>query len=429
MELILDSTFDEIMGLQKISEPLEILKILQCYTNYLDQVEFFIDHENYFGVRARFNNVVRLEKDFLFGLPPTLLLAEKLILSGEDSVCEVPLQRQISAGGNERALICEGSLTNVVELTIKNIFGAVIPSSISQVAKIKAYINSNNLVSVVDEHEIKPLKLQYFEKNLIFDRDVFLDTADFEYSEIDNGVGLRIKIVDNPKKFVVYDASSTFVDELKHFIQEKIPELKSLGVGLEILIWNKHERYSSVSRKVLSTAKQDLILRAYKAILAFIDTDVIKQKAIEIETAALERAAMKLDKRKESIEQYSYLTFGNGLKFKVPENEYETVILFSALIASNSLPIHHFEIHEYVSAEGIDSICSYKIEKDSVLKNKIAVEFEYKFGNFFRHGHPKQHVELIVCWVIDVKKIISRLHYMLQIWTENDNLLVCARSD
>ena len=67
MELILDSTFDEIMGLQKISEPLEILKILQCYTNYLDQVEFFIDHENYFGVRARFNNVVRLEKDFCLG--------------------------------------------------------------------------------------------------------------------------------------------------------------------------------------------------------------------------------------------------------------------------------------------------------------------------------------------------------------------------
>ena len=110
---------------------------------------------------------------------------------------------------------------------------------------------------MVDENEIKTLTFKYFEKALILEKNLFLDAAEFEYSEADDNIGLRIKITDNPKKFVVFDASSTFVEELKHYLQSHIPELKS-AERLEILIWDKNERYSSVNRKVLSTAKQDL---------------------------------------------------------------------------------------------------------------------------------------------------------------------------
>ena len=93
----------------------------------------------------------------------------------------------------------------------------------------------------------------------------------------------------------------------------------------------------------------------------------------------------------------------NGQKYKVPENEYETVIFFTAMVASECAPFSKFQILEYVSAEGIDSICSYKINSEDVLKKEVAVEFEYLFSNYFKHGHPIQHTELIICWRIDTK--------------------------
>ena len=58
-------------------------------------------------------------------------------------------------------------------------------------------------------------------------------------------------------------------------------------------------------------------------------------------------------------------------------------------------------MHEYAASQGIDAICSYKLKSDDVLKKFVATEFEFVLSNFFKHGHPLQHAEIIICWEID----------------------------
>ena len=61
-------------------------------------------------------------------------------------------------------------------------------------------------------------------------------------------------------------------------------------------------------------------------------------------------------------------------------------------------------MHEYAANQGIDAITSYKVMDVDVTKNRVATEFEYKLSNYFKHGHPIQHTEIIICWVVDITR-------------------------
>ena len=177
------------------------------------------------------------------------------------------------------------------------------------------------------------------------------------------GYGLQIALTNNPRDFIVIDAHTEHAGELKEFLKQSCPNLLRANVGLEFRFWDKKERYASVQRKILSLRKQQLVHSAKDTILNFLRCEKVINKAIEIKKIQDIVAVEKLDSRKNNIKRQSYVLLENGMRFKVPCNEYETVILFSGLLGAKQSPFHQFEILDYSSSEGIDAICSYKIEK------------------------------------------------------------------
>lgn len=85
---------------------------------------------------------------------------------------------------------------------------------------------------------------------------------------------------------------------------------------------------------------------------------------------------------------------------KRPKNEFETALLFVSILA-NKYTEH------YITGD-ITQILSYsaKLPTDMVCVNSEGhmslVEVEFKLGNFFKHKHPIETVDYIVCWKIDI---------------------------
>lgn len=86
---------------------------------------------------------------------------------------------------------------------------------------------------------------------------------------------------------------------------------------------------------------------------------------------------------------------------KRPKNEFETALLFACIISNDR---YRFYISD------IDGILSYsnKMPTDmicSTIENKnILVEVELKLSNFFRHKHPIDTVDYIICWNVDIEE-------------------------
>lgn len=90
---------------------------------------------------------------------------------------------------------------------------------------------------------------------------------------------------------------------------------------------------------------------------------------------------------------------------KKPKNEFETALLFTSIISSS-------KYHEYI--RDIYGILSYssKTPTDMICLNNdginILVEVELKLSNFFKHKHPIETVDYIVCWSVDIED--NKLH-------------------
>jgi hypothetical protein len=86
---------------------------------------------------------------------------------------------------------------------------------------------------------------------------------------------------------------------------------------------------------------------------------------------------------------------------KVPQSEYEVAILFAAILSNENTKVLIEDIMNIISYSGrmtTDTICT-----DS--DNKIAlVEIEYKLSNIFKHKHPIETYDYVVCWKIDLEQ-------------------------
>lgn len=86
---------------------------------------------------------------------------------------------------------------------------------------------------------------------------------------------------------------------------------------------------------------------------------------------------------------------------KVPQSEYEVALLFIAMLSNNETKnlIGDLErIISYSSRMTTDVIC-----EDN--KNDLRlVEIEYKLSNVFKHKHPLNTYDYVVCWRIDIQK-------------------------
>lgn len=92
---------------------------------------------------------------------------------------------------------------------------------------------------------------------------------------------------------------------------------------------------------------------------------------------------------KENKEDRKVLKFLCPLQY-IPQNEFETIILFSFLASKLGYLI------ETVRAEFPDAV----LIKDG---QKINCEFEYLSSNYLQHGHPQDDSCICICWRKDVE--------------------------
>lgn len=86
---------------------------------------------------------------------------------------------------------------------------------------------------------------------------------------------------------------------------------------------------------------------------------------------------------------------------KVPQSEYEVALLFAAILSNEntkSLIGDIMNIISYSSRMTTDTICT---DSDNKI---ILVEIEYKLSNIFKHKHPIDTYDYVVCWKIDLEQ-------------------------
>ncbi len=85
---------------------------------------------------------------------------------------------------------------------------------------------------------------------------------------------------------------------------------------------------------------------------------------------------------------------------KKPNNESQVAILFAAMLTNNktkSLIRYINKIGHYSHQSTTDMICiDYK-------NDKVLVEVEYKLSSLFKHEHPFETFDYVVCWSVDLE--------------------------
>jgi hypothetical protein len=109
---------------------------------------------------------------------------------------------------------------------------------------------------------------------------------------------------------------------------------------------------------------------------------------------------------------------------KRPDNESQAVLLFTALLSdpkSRELIKYIGKIGHYSNNSTTDMVC---IDKDG---NKVLVEVEFKLSNLFRHEHPYETFDYVVCWKVDLeineKKKLRDGNIMSLIFDNNEWML------
>jgi hypothetical protein len=97
--------------------------------------------------------------------------------------------------------------------------------------------------------------------------------------------------------------------------------------------------------------------------------------------------------RKDKYSELTNLDWSEIPIKKVPTNEAQVALIFSALLAKNLIP--DIKIGTYSDKSTTDLICE---NKDGT---PFLVELEYKISNIFQHGHAYETFDMVVCWFVD----------------------------
>ena len=247
------------------------------------------------------------------------------------------------------------------------------------------------------------IKFDYFDRTSFLTKKPHIADNEliFEISDNKCNLGIQVRLKpEHDKTIYAFNYSEKSI-ALECFLTGQHTRLNNLNIGIELYCWDHFENYSGGPNNYLSDRLSKFLILSKEKIDHFLNSTEIKSKVEQRSRDLAIKAVRILDQRKSLVaSQYLYKIIP-GKKFKQPQNEQETVLFFTMLVATNKTPFSEFEIHEYATSQGIDAICSYKLRSDDVLKKFVATEFEFILSNFFKHGHPLQHAEIIICWSID----------------------------
>lgn len=106
-----------------------------------------------------------------------------------------------------------------------------------------------------------------------------------------------------------------------------------------------------------------------------------------------------LGNRFENFDNIEDLLLGEIPISKRPDNESQVALLFTAIISNNKTRqfIKYINnIGHYSHNSTTDMIC---FDFD---RKKVLVEVEYKLSNLFRHDHPYESFDYVICWSVDL---------------------------
>ena len=384
-------------------DPLNLFTCLRFFHSKLDQISVLLDQQNTVSFKLYFESEIKLDHNFFFQLPMFLMSAETISFQNLDKIEDLALAKVIKASSEQRFFEYLSEFDKVNGVSFHGLYPSKVPPNLSSYNEILGVIKRKNLLQVPPTFECRTIKINHFGNVKHFTQCSiqFDDRIDFKLRSKSMNISLLIKTNISKKHITCFDFNhpndENFAKHFEQFFNEHLSKILSF----ELFIWND-AGIDAVSREPRGDAEVKNLLNEFsEKILTFLNSETITELKNEIKEQKLLAAVKLLDKRKRAIVASPKIETEGGFRFKVPSNEYETVILFSAMVAEKTHPFSYFEIHEYASSQGIDSISTYKIRQTDVAKSTQATEYEHKLSNFFKHGHPIQHTEIIICWRVD----------------------------
>ena len=150
----------------------------------------------------------------------------------------------------------------------------------------------------------------------------------------------------------------------------------------------------------------------------------IRAEAKKLRQAELARQADLLNTRVAYAKASELVYWNDHVVGCVPRSELATVALISKLEGMDALPFARYDSLAWAGHEGIDAIVDLQFKPDDALVSYAPVEYEFLFENFILHGHPVQHVALIICWDDqNDPRLVSGPDSWLKSYTDSDKTI------
>jgi hypothetical protein len=115
---------------------------------------------------------------------------------------------------------------------------------------------------------------------------------------------------------------------------------------------------------------------------------------------SLREKQRRLYERLENYERIDNLSLDGVPVMKRPDNESQVALLFAALLATprgKEMIKHISQIGHYSNSSTTDMVCV------NSKGEKVLVEVEFRLSNLFRHEHPYETFDYVVCWSVDLE--------------------------
>lgn len=406
INFILGYDFEHVRSGKDYGSPLDILKPIKLFYDNINEVSLSLDSKNNLCISFGFLKSISLDETTFLHFPIQLMSAQSVRICDDYENDEVNLVHFTEIGGSNRLVPFDNKCLKFSKLEFSGLFTNTVPPKLSSFLEVTDYLNKELLLEIYPGCEPREITFKYFDEVQRIKQYSFSQFSKkaLKIEDTKKGFGLIIDVNTSSQKDIITDFQFGVSQQLSDYFKSKYSGYLQKSLGYNFYLWGIADKFYGYGNSYLSENKIQFLDRYAIDIIQFLEGEYISDKVDEVNKLRLLAAVEKLDQRKKRSAEAEKVSTPKGFNFKKPENEQETVILFTALVAEKALPFAYFEMHEYAANQGIDAITSYKVMDVDVTKNRVATEFEYKLSNYFKHGHPIQHTEIIICWVVDITR-------------------------
>lgn len=174
------------------------------------------------------------------------------------------------------------------------------------------------------------------------------------------------------------------------------------------LLINSQAFELTADRNNLSNANDPKVKWVFNEVKKIIDNDInplssegyFKLRKNEEQNYFLSEKQIRITNRLENFSKIDDLCIDELPIVKLPDNESQVIILFTSIVSNKDFKhlIKYIDkIGHYCQHSTTDLICI------DFNNNKVLVEVEHKLSNLFKHEHPYETFDYVVCWSVDLE--------------------------